>query len=193
MKNSNRPSDSKPLNREERRKLERQMAKLNVQVFGGPKSHLHDTHPQEALDRTKEQIKEFLKTYDYKDSPYEKDIESFKELRPYLQQGNVRLGPIRLSAGWEVLDITTGQRTTSEVFLLQYEKGWFIHFTELNIYQNVLVLVLESGFSRLLSKADYLIQVSVGEKTYIIPNLHKLARQAFDSLSLKFDDKWVDE
>jgi hypothetical protein len=58
----------------------------------------------------------------------------------------------------------------------------------LDFQQNLLTTIHELGLDMVFSnRADVVANV----RGYLIPILNRVVRQAFDSLSLKYDDKWV--
>lgn len=174
------------MNRKERREQERLLKKSMRELGKKPKCHLHSTYSQEDIDKTKVEVKEFIKNYSFSGSPYEKDLEQQLSMRELLNDVKVHGHIIRLSANHQVLD-KAGKLILTDVYLKKESSGWFLTYENLDFQQNILVVIKEMGFENLFSNQD--INGSVMGHT--IANFNKLVRQAFDSLTLKFDQKWV--
>ncbi len=175
------------MNRAEGREKERLAKAMVKQMAKKPTCHLHKTHTEEQLEETRGQIREFLKTYDFKGSNYEPALEEERAKKAFFQSFEPH-GAIRLVKDFSVINKKTGQVIQTDVFLVKNEKGWFITYEKLNFQQNLLVSVRELGFEMLMSNRDDVGGLVEG---HAIPLFNRVVRQAFDSLSLKYDDKWV--
>lgn len=176
------------MNRAERRKQEK-LAKSSIkQLAKKPVCHLHETYSEEQITKTKNEIKEFLKTYDFKGSNYEDLVEEAK-LQKDIYQGNHIAGvAIRLNKDFSVMEAKTGKVITTDIFLVKNEKGWFLSYENLNFQQNLLVSIHELGMDKVMSNREDILG---GVRGHIIPLFNQVVRQAFDSLTLKYDEKWV--
>ena len=175
------------MNRAERREKERLAKAMVRQMAKKPMCHLHGTHTEEQLEETRGQIREFLKTYDFKGSNYEPALEEERAKKAFFQSIEQH-GVIRLVRDFSVMNKKTGEVIQTDVFLVKKEKGWFITYEKLNFQQNLLVSVRELGFEMLMSNRDDVGGLVEG---HAIPLFNRVIRQAFDSLSLKYEDKWV--
>ncbi len=176
------------MNRAERRRQAKLVKKSVEQMAKIPKCHLHDKYTQQDLDKTKEQVKEFLKTYDYKGSNYEDIVPIEKAKREYCQSLKGDKVAIRLEKDFRVIEQKTGKVIKTDIFLIKSKKGCFLSYENLDFQQNILVSIHELGLPMVMSNRD---DVAVVVREHIIPIFNRVVRQAFDSLSLKYDDKWV--
>ncbi len=176
------------MNRAERRKKERLAEKAFKQMAKNPKCHLHETHTEEQLEETRNQIREFLKTYDFKGSNYESVLEEERLKKELFQMPNVAGVSIRLEKDFPVMNKKTGEIIHTDIFVVKNEKGWFLTYENLNFQQNILVSIREMGFELLMSNREDVGGVVEG---HAIPIFNRVVRQAFDSLTLKYEDKWV--
>lgn len=174
------------MNRKERREQERLLKKSMRELGKKPKCHLHSVHTQEDLDKTKAEVKGFIKTYNFENSPYQEDLEEQLSMRELFNEMEFQGHIIRLSANHPTLD-KSGKVVLTDVYLKKENSGWFLTYEKLDFQQNILVVIKEMGFENLFSNQD--IYGSVMGHTIV--NFNKLVRQAFDSLTLKFDQKWV--
>ena len=175
------------MNRAERRERERLAKTMVKQMAKKPTCHLHGKHTEEQLEETRGQIREFLKTYDFKGSNYEPALKEERAKKEFFQSFEHH-GVIRLVSGFTVMNKQTGEIIQTDVFLVKKEKGWFITYEKLNFQQNLLVSVRELGFEMLMSNRDDVGGLVEG---HAIPLFNRVVRQAFDSLTLKYEDKWV--
>jgi len=176
------------MNRAERREKERLARKSFKQMAKTPKCHLHETHTEEQLEETREQIRDFLKTYDFKGSNYENYLDEERGKRDLFQGANVVGVSIRLEKDFSVMNKQTGEIIKTDIFLVKHEKGWFLTYENLNFQQNILASVREMGLEMVMSNRQDVAGLVRG---HVIPIFNRVVRQAFDSLTLKYEDKWV--
>jgi len=176
------------MNRAERREKERLAKKMVKQIGKTPTCHLHGTYTEEQLEETRGQIREFLKTYDFKGSNYEDIVQFEKTKREIYQSLKANGVAIRLEKDFSVINRKTGEVIQTDIFLVKKEKGWFLTYEKLDFQQNVLVSVRELGLEMLMSNSDDVGGLIEG---HAIPLFNRVVRQAFDSLTLKYEDKWV--
>lgn len=176
------------MNRAERREKERLAKKSFKQIAKNPKCHLHETYTEEQLEETRNQIRDFIKTYDFKGSNYEDIVQFEKTQREVYQSLKADGVAIRLEKDFAVMNNQTGEIIKTDIFLVKHEKGWFLTYENLDFQQNILASVREMGLEMVMSNREDVAGLVRG---HVIPIFNRVVRQAFDSLTLKYEDKWV--
>lgn len=182
------------MNRAERRK-QAMVLKNKKQSF----SHLHSKYSENDLNKVRDQVREFLKTYDFKGSGFEKSYEyemGVKQIREMCGNSlTIRLiddvdeSIMTLETKYPiVIDIEKDKSIETDIFLVKEKNGWFIHYDKLGFSQNLLILILEMGFDRMMNN-----EINGDGRVFgcVIPCINNLARKAFDRLSLRYGSEWV--
>lgn len=180
------------MNRAERRK----QAKF-LKNNGKPMDHLHSKYSQSDLDKVKEKIREFLKTYTFEGSLFEETYKRDQFLKNLVGENSVVIkltedlpNIMTLETNYPVVfERNKNQIIKTDIFLVKEETGWFIKYDKLPFSQNLLIAVLETGFEYMMNNE---INAGAGVYGYLIPYANRLTRKAFDRLSLRYGSKWVD-
>lgn len=160
-----------------------------------PISHLHSVYSQEDLDKVKEQVRDFLKTYDFKGSlfkeSYEREV-AIKKMFPNSLTikciNDVDESIMTLEHNYPVVIEETKEIIKTDIFLVKEENGWFISYEKLPYSQNLLIAIKETGFDYMMDNDLNVGSVFYG---YLIPYANRLIRKAFDRLSLRYESEWV--
>lgn len=184
------------MNRKERRKKQKEQRKEAkrfknsiAQTYKKPACHLHSSHTQEEIDNTKAKILSFLKSYDFKGSAYEADLETLTTIRKvYKEVSKISSGfVITLVKDHYVVKEDTQKLMTTDVYLVKHDDGWFIQYSDLPFSQNLITMITEMGIEAMINDNGAIASTN----GYFIPDINKIVRQAFDSLTIKFENKWV--
>lgn len=182
------------MNRAERRKQERALKKK-----GKPTSHLHSIYSQEDLNNIRAEIKDFLKTYQFKGSPFEESYQKELVYRQFKEMFGANTTTIRLikevseniftlATNHPIQKQNSSEVIRSDIFLIKEENGWFIKYDKIPYYQNILIAIKETTLTNVM---DNEINVGAVFYGYMIPCMNHIVRIAFDRLSLRYDNEWV--
>nr|BFD69162.1 hypothetical protein HAGR004_41840 [Bdellovibrio sp. HAGR004] len=178
------------MGRAERRKQERFLKKK-----GTPVSHLHSHYLPSELDSMRSEIKEFLRTYEFKGSLFQEDYErelGIKKMFPnslvVKRISDVDEGIMTLEQNYPIFIKETKEIIKMDIFLVREKNGWFIKYDKVPYSQNILIAIKETGFEYMMNND---LNVASRFYGYLIPYANRIIRKALDRLTLRYGDEWV--
>ncbi len=135
------------MNRAERRKQKRFLKNK-----GEPLSHLHSCYSESDLSNMREKIREFIKTYDFNGSLFQESYERESNLKKAFPNSlivknifDLNENIMTLEKDFPIENLSTKQVIMTDIFLVKEKSGWFIRYSKIPYFQNVLITLKEMG------------------------------------------------